>query len=128
MSALFHRFIRRHSNKTYFSFMSRCKKYHTFSDLTFQLIAKVTQSVHIYVIYRNSQQSYAIYLYSLIHNITHCFLCSFALKRFVFAGKGFYFCLQMFDLLKYICRSCLQCFCCCLKHLLQLVIVIKYSL
>mgnify|MGYP007090569836 CR=1 FL=1 len=112
-----------HSKKVYFTSVYSCKNNNTFSDLFFELISKITKSVHINALNLGCKEFYAFNINDLVHNITERSLSQFALERFILALERFYFCLKMCDLLSNFCRLCFECFGNFLKHSLLFFIV-----
>ena len=70
---------------------SHCKKVHlaliycskdndALAKLLFQLVTKITKSVHVNALYLGSKEFHTFYFYNLIHNISQSTLSQFALQ------------------------------------------------
>ena len=79
MSACFLCCISSHCKKVYFLTVYCCQKDNTFTKFAFQLVAKVTKSVHIHSVYFCSKKFHTFDFYYFIHNISQSSLSQFAL-------------------------------------------------
>ena len=100
MSTFLHSLICCHCNKAYFSTCRGCKNDHTFTKFFFQLISKITKTIHIYIIYFCSNQFYTFYFCNLIRYISHCLFCHLTLYALKLAVKLFILSLKMTDLIR----------------------------
>ena len=126
MCSFIHSTLCCHGKKAYFAIFGRCQNYHTFTQFFFQLIAQVTQSIHIYAINGRCQNFHTFYFHNLIHNISQRILSHLTLQRFIFTLQFFYFFLQMCDLFCDLSRTGLQCFCDCMQIFFHLTIVFDH--
>ena len=85
----------------------RCKDNNALSDLLFELITKITQSVHVNALNLSCKEFHTLDIYDLVHDIAKRSLSQFALEGFVLALERFDLCLEMCDLLSNFCRLCL---------------------
>ena len=69
MCTLLHRTVSYRSHQAYLAIQSRCNQNNAVAQLLFQLIAQITQTVHVYILNLNCQQLHAVYILYLVHNI-----------------------------------------------------------
>ena len=88
-----------------------------FAKLILELVAQVSQAIHIHTVYAGCQKLCSLDFHCLIHDIAQCGLCHLGFQGFVLSIQSLQFCLHMLDLLGQGCRSCL-CGCGCLIEVL----------
>ena len=105
MSALFHSAVSCHGQKAYLAVFAGSKDNHALAQLLFQLVAQVTETVHIHVSQFCCEKFHAFDLLYLIHNIAQSILCKLALQSLILAVECFHLALEMSNLVLQLSRS-----------------------
>ena len=86
-----------------------CKDNNALSELLFELITQITESVHVNALNLGSKELHTLDIYDLVHDITKRSLSQLALEGLVLAlERAFTSALEVCDLLSNFCRLCLQ--------------------
>ena len=79
MCSLLHRPIGHGCHQADFSVCHGCDQHNAFTDLLAELVAKVTQTIHVYTLYLCRKELHAVYFAYLIHYVAQRILCQLAL-------------------------------------------------
>ena len=109
MCALFQCAVCSGCHQVYLAVSHRSDDNNALAQLSFQLIAQITETIHVHAVNLRCQQLHALDLLYLSHNITQRFLCQLGFQGLVLALQCFQLCQQMVNLLGYIGRSALHC-------------------
>ena len=128
MCAFLHRSVGHSCHQADLSVGHGYDQYNTFPDLLAELVAKVTQAVHVYALYLCRKELHAVYFTYLIHNVAQCILCQLALQGLVLTLQCLDLTLQSGDLLKNAGRSRLQKLCSLCELFFCFFIVSEYGI
>ena len=115
--------VRCHSDHIYLAVLCGKQYNNTFAKLILELVAQVSQAIHIHTVYAGCQKFRTLHFHHLIEYIAQCRLCHLCLQGFILCIQCLQLCLHMLDLLGQGCRSCLGCCSCLIEALFHCLIV-----